>query len=127
MESIAEQTRLLARHHIDTDQQLLSYKQELERQMEQTQQRRRELNKQKRRVSVREDDSQISAVYAEVALCNQSLSALRREVRLCEEIARRSGVLSEKIRRIQRDAQTNRKETKHHEPFRRRSGTGREA
>ena len=127
MESIAEQTRLLARHHIDTDQQLLSYKQELERQMEQIADRRGSLRREKRHVSTKEDKQKQSAIEEEIKCCNQSLSALRREVRLCEEIARRSGVLSEKIRRIQRDAKFNRKETKHHEPFRRRSGTGREA
>ena len=125
LESITNQTRLLARHHIDTDRQLLSYKEGLEQEIERCTEQRRSLCLERRHVSTTGYQQKLAYLAGEIQACNETLSQLRKEVRLCEEIAVRSGVMSANMQRIREDARHDRKETKQHEQFRRRGGTGR--
>ena len=77
-------------------------------------------------MAVKSDPAALAEVKDRIAAISKELSTLRREVRLCDDIARRSGVIREKIQAVRED-ENNRKEMKRDEQFRRRGRTGREA
>ena len=102
MEAIAKETRLLCRNHIDTAQQLLSYKGLLETEMSALLEKRKELYSKSR--SAKDEDTK-SQVKAELSDISKRLSILRKEVKLCEGIAARSDTLKEKLAAIRADEQ----------------------
>jgi len=51
----------------------------------------------------------------------EQLKNLRREVHLCDDIAQRSGVITEKLKAVREDEQNQGKEKQQNEPIRRRS------
>lgn len=127
LDAISEETKLLVRNHIDTAEQLFSYKEGLETKIESLTADRKALYRKQRTVSVKSDDDALGRVKEQITVISKELSALRKEVRLCEDIAIRSGVITEKNRAVREDEQSQGKENKRDEPFRRRSGTGRQA
>lgn len=127
LDAISEETKLLVRNHIDTAEQLFSYKEGLETKIESLTADRKALYRKQRTVSVKSDDDALGRVKEQITVISKELSALRKEVRLCEDIAIRSGVITEKIRAVREDEQSQGKENKRDEQFRRRSGTGRQA
>lgn len=127
LDAISEEARLLARNHIDTAEQLSSYKEGLEAKIESLTADRKALHRKQRTVAVKADEDRLSAVREQITAVSKELSALRKEVRLCDDIAIRSGVIREKIKAVREDEQSQGKENKRDEPFRRRSGTGRQA
>ena len=127
LDAISEETKLLVRNHIDTAEQLSSYKEGLETKIKLLAADRKALYRKQRTVSVKTDDDTLARVKEQITAISRELSALRKEVRLCEDIAIRSGVIKEKIRAVREDEQSQRKENTRDEQFRRRSGTGRQA
>ena len=127
LDAISEEARLLARNHIDTAEQLSSYKEGLEAKIESLTADRKALYRKQRTVAVKADEDRLSAVREQITAVSKELSALRKEVRLCDDIAIRSGVIREKIKAVREDEQSQGKENKRDEQFRRRSGTGRQA
>lgn len=124
MEAIAKETRLLCRNHIDTAQQLLSYKGSLETEMSALLEKRKELYSKSR--SAKDEDTK-SQVKSELSDISKRLSILRKEVKLCEGIAARSDTLKEKLQAVRADEQeTKRKELMKNEYRRRCGGTNRE-
>ena len=126
LEAISEEARLLARNRIDTAGQLSSYQESLNGKIELLTTERKELYRKQRTVAVKSDPAALAEVKDRIAAISKELSTLRREVRLCDDIARRSGVIREKIQAVRED-ENNRKEMKRDEQFRRRGRTGREA
>ena len=124
MEAISEEARLLDRCEIDTAEQLSSYKAELEQRIETASASRSTLYRKQRSAAVRSDEELLASVKAEIAALTAELKKLRKEVKLCEGIALRSGAIQEKIEAIEQDEQT-REEDLRNEQFRRRGGTGR--
>ena len=118
MEAITKETRLLCRNHIDTAQQLLSYKGSLETEMTALLEKRKELYSKSR--TAKDEDTK-SQVKAELSDISKRLSTIRKEVRLCEGIAVRSDTLKEKLATIRADEEQQRKELMKNE-HRRRSG-----
>ena len=88
--------------------------------------KRTELYRRRRTVAVKSDPDMLEAVKAEISTLSGELTTLRREVKLCDDIAMRSGVMREKIRAVREDEKSKGKETTRNEQFRRRGGTGRE-
>lgn len=127
LDAISEETKLLVRNHIDTAEQLSSYKEGLETKIESLTADRKALYRKQRTVSVKSDDEALARVKEQITVISKEMSALRNEVRLCEDIAIRSGVIKEKIKAVREDEQSQGKENKRDEQFRRRSGTGRQA
>lgn len=127
LDAISEEAKLLVRNRIDTVQQLLSYQGGLNRKMEALASRRKNLYRICRTVAVKSDPEKLVEVKEGISTLSKKLSVLRKEVRLCDDIALRSGVIREKIQAVREDEQTQRKERKPNEQFRRCSGTGREA
>lgn len=118
MEMIAKETRLLCCCHIDTAEQLLSYKASLTTEMAELTAKRKGLYSLSRKASGEEKE----AVKAQISEITGRLNTIRKEVRLCEEIEVRSGVLKEKLQTIWTEEQeTKRKELMKNE-HRRRSG-----
>lgn len=124
LNNITQETRLLVTHHIDTTEELLAYRADLNRQAETITASRKQLYKLQRTVAAKEDEGKLAQVKAEISTLSKKLYVLKREMSLCDDIAQRSGVMLEKLKAVRRDENT-RKETDRYEQFRRRSGTGR--
>lgn len=120
MEAISEEARLLARHQIDTAGQLSSYKESVMARIEAVTGERKTLYKKQRTVAVKSDEDALSQVREQIAALTAELKGLRKEVRLCDGIAVRSGVMSEKLNTIEAEEQAKGKETKRDERIRRR-------
>lgn len=127
MDAITKEVRLLAEHRIDTAQQLSSYKSELESRAETLTADRRKLYKQQRTVAVKTDAERTSQVKAQIAVLSKELATIRQEVKLCDDIAIRSGVMKEKIQAVREDSKNQGKESSRDEQLRRRGGAGRQA
>ena len=123
MDAISEEAKLLARCQIDTAEQLSSYQSELEAQIETVTAKRTALYKSQRTVAVQNDPEKLAAVKAEASSLSKELKRLRKEVRLCEDIATRSGAIMEKV--IKAEEFEQEKEEKRDEQLRRRGGTSR--
>ena len=115
MEYIAQETRLLCRHHIDTAEQLFSYQQSLQDEMQNLLAERQELYAQKNHPAAKERLSAIALRLREI----------RKEVRQCDNIAERSQSLKEKLSVIRADEANQRREMNRDGFERRGSGTGR--
>lgn len=120
LDAISQETKLLAVNHIDTAQQLVSYKDSLETKIQALTSQRKELYLSQRTVAVKSDTVKCAAISAEISSISKQLSQLRREVKLCDDIAIRSGVMKEKIRAVRTDMQPERKERTRDDQFRRR-------
>ena len=125
LERISKEARLLARCHIDTDEQLFAYKAAIEEQMQTMTADRKELYRVQRTVAVKADPEKLAEVKNQIASMSKMLGALREEVRLCDDIAARSGVMLEKLNTVREDEKTRRREEYRNEHIRRRGGTGR--
>ena len=125
MEAITQEARLWGRHRIDTAQQLSSYKDGLEAQIDQITAQRKSLYKKQRSVAVKTDEGKAAEVRESISKLSSQLAALRREVKLCNDIALRSGIILEHIQMEKAKEQSVRKEKNEHEQRRRCSGTNR--
>jgi len=115
IQNISKETRLLVKHKIDTAEQLTAYKDGLTHEIIALSGHRKHLRYQAR--SVR-DEEKLPAVKADIAALSTKISELRKDVRLCEDIEKRSVDMKEKIRRAAEDEKNKGKEMSRHEPFR---------
>lgn len=116
LDVITQEARLLAAHRIDTAQQLSSYQSELESRIADVTSQRKQLYRKQRTVAVKSDEAASAEVSTAIATLSKELFQLRREVKLCSDIAARSGILPERIQEIQK---SQRKEQNEHDQFRR--------
>ena len=79
------------------------------------------LYKKQRTVKCQSDPKLAEAVKKEIDGLTEQLKNLRREVHLCDDIAQRSGVITEKLKAVREDEQNQGKEKQQNEPIRRRS------
>lgn len=119
MDAITQETRLLAVHRIDTAEQLSSYQSELEGRIADVTSLRKQLYRKQRTVAVKSDEAASKEVSTAIATLSKELSQLRREVKLCSDIAVRSGVMLEHIQTVRKDEYSQRKEQNEHDQFRR--------
>ena len=125
LEAITQEARLLAVHHIDTAEQLSSYKENLETRIDSLTVQRKHLYRKQRTVAVKSDEAAFQQVKVEIDSLSKELSQLRREVKLCSDIQVRSGIMQEHIKTVREDEQSQRKEQKEHDQLRRCGGTNR--
>lgn len=125
LESITQEARLLAEHRIDTAQQLSSYQGELESRIAAVSDERKQLYRKQRTVAVKSDEVASVEVSTAIATLSKELSQLRREVKLCSDIAVRSGIMLEHIQKVREDENHQRKEKTEHDQFRRCSRANR--
>lgn len=121
LNNISQEVRLLVRHKIDTAEQLSLYKNGLEVQIEKLSAERKALYKKQRTVKCQSDPKLAEAVKKEIDGLTEQLKNLRREVHLCDDIAQRSGVITEKLKAVREDEQNQGKEKQQNELIRRRS------
>ena len=121
LNNISQEVRLLVRHKIDTAEQLSLYKNGLEVQIEKLSAERKALYKKQRTVKCQGAPKLAEAVKKEIDGLTEQLKNLRREVHLCDDIAERSGVITEKLKAVREDEQTQGKEKQQNEHIRRRS------
>ena len=119
LDAITQEARLLAEHRIDTAQQLSSYQRELESRIADVTSQRKQLYRKQRTVAVKSDETVSAEVSTAIATLSRELSQLRREVKLCSDIAVRSGILPERIQKVREDENHQRKEKTEHDQFRR--------
>ena len=123
MDAITKEARLLCRCHIDTAEQLLLYQGSLESEKNELTEQRKGLYSLSRKVSGEEKE----AVKTQISDISKRLGEIRKEVRLCEGIAARSGTLKEKLQTVRAGEQEiKRKELMKNEHRRRCGGTNRE-
>ena len=122
LDAVTQEARLLAANHIDTAQQLSSYKSGLESRVKAVISQRKQLYRKLRTVAVKSDEAASVETSAAITALSKELCQVRREVKLCSDIAMRSGVLPE---RIQEARKTQGKERNEHDQFRRCSRTNR--
>ena len=118
LNNISQEVRLLARHHIDTAEQLALYQKEQEVQITTLSAQRRALQKALRTKPVRDSPEQADAHRAQIRELSERLRALRRELHLCDDIAERSGVMAEKLKVVREDEKNQQKEEQQHEHIR---------
>ena len=94
----------------------------LESRMESVTSQRKQLYRKLRTVAVKSDEAASVEISIAITALSKELCQLRQEVKLCRDIAMRSGVLPE---RIQEARKTQRKEQNEHDQFRRCSRTNR--
>ena len=110
-----EETRLLGRNHIDTAGQLSLYKGQTEEKIAELTDKRQKLRNRLRRCT---DEDEITLVKAKVSGISSELTKLRREVKYCDNIAERSGILKEKLSQIYQNEKLKRKDDRTNEQFR---------
>lgn len=124
--NITKEARLLCGNHIDTAEQLSSYKASLETEIKTLSSDRKQLYKKSHTKGAVSDEARLSEIKCEISAISGRLNILRREVHLCEDIAVRSGVMKEKIKAVREDENFNRKDVSKDDQFRRCSGTNRQ-
>ena len=115
METISKEARLLCKYRIDTQEQLSSYKDGLVSEIERLTTNRKRLRGKVRTIM---DDGEVSNIKSDISIISNRLSELRKEVKLCDGIAARSGEIKDKIRRMNEDEKSQRREMNSHEHIR---------
>ena len=110
MDAIAKETRLLCQYRIDTTEQLFSHQDSIRTEAERITEQRTKLRKQLRRLP---DGEERENIRQEIAGISERLRTIRREVRLCDSIAERSGVIHEKLETIRQENQQKKEMSKH--------------
>ena len=117
--------RLLAKHHIDTAEQLSAFQSGVENRIQEVASSRKVLYRKLRTKPVMQDEEKQAEIKAEISALSGQLKELRREVRLCEDIAIRSQVIQDKMKAAREEEKSQGKEREQDVQFRRRSGTNR--
>lgn len=123
MDDISKEARLLSRNHIDTAEELFSYRSSCEDRLKALTDERNVLFRKRRTVAVKSDDTSRAEVQEQIDSLTSEIKKLRQEVWLCEDIRVRSGVMKDKIKTVREDEKE--KEAKRDEQLRRCGRTNR--
>ena len=116
LDKITAETRLLGRENISTDEQLFSYKESVLSQIENLTDDRTHLRKQLRKNM---SDDELSKVKEQIKTITDKLWTLRKEVGLCDDIAKRSKVIETNIETVRAyEEKQDRKEQNRNDKFR---------
>ena len=119
MKAITKETRLLCHNHIDTAEQLVSYKGSLETEMSGLLLKRKGLYSKSHTAKTDEVKAEVKSELSDIS---KRLSVIRKEVKLCDGIAARSGVMKEKLSTIRAEEQEQQRKELMKNEHRRRSG-----
>ena len=122
---IAE-TRFLGKYKIETVDELTGRKQYAENQIQVLTDQRKDLRNALKRITRKGDTAEIEATKEKISALTDELIKLRKEVKLCDSIAERSGLVKEGLEAIIEQDTSERKEKNQYEHSRRRSGTDRQ-
>ena len=104
-EELTDEARLLSRQRVDTLEQLSAYQSDVEARLVSLTEQRKNLYRKLRTKEALADPARQEQIRAEVSALSAQIKALRREVKLCEDIAARSLSLKEKIRAAREEQQ----------------------
>lgn len=95
IDKFSKQVRLLGRNHIGTDEQLFAFKNKLQEEIEVLSTDRTHLRNEARKVNISDDE--LSGCKTKISVLSDRMKTLRSEVKLCEDIAERSGVIEHNL------------------------------
>ena len=114
LDELTAQTTLLGSHHIENTEQLFSYKASVEADIKALSADRTRLRNEIRKVNI--SDVELSKAKEQISVITDRLRSLRKEVKLCDGIAERSGVLKNNLQSVIADEEkSKRKENRDHE------------
>jgi hypothetical protein len=122
---IAE-TRFLGKYKIETADDLAGRKQYADNQIQVLTDQRKNLRNALKRITRKGDAAEITVTKEKISALTDELIKLRKEVKLCDSIAERSGLVKEGLEAIIEQDTSERKEKNQYEHSRRRSGTDRQ-
>ena len=122
---IAE-TRFLGKYKIETADDLAGRKQYADNQIQVLTDQRKDLRNALKRIKRKGDMKEITETQEKISALTDELIKLRKEVKLCDSIAERSGLVKEGLETIIEQDTSERKEKNQYEHSRRRSGTDRQ-
>ncbi len=105
IDSISEQAKFLHLHGIDSEEQLVAFRINTERQIDALKDERKALLNEKRRASVPEKRS--TYIGKHTSELSTQLKSLRRDVKLCKAVLERSMTISEKQEQLKQPRQNN--------------------
>lgn len=105
IDKISMETRLLARENISTIEQLFSYKESVEKEIDSLVDMRESL---RRNVRKNSDETEISKIKDKISDTTRKIRELRKEITLCDGIAERSKVIDDRLKQIQKDEEKER-------------------
>lgn len=111
LDKYTQEIKLLHTYRLDTDVQLSAFQGQKQQQMEGLIRQRQALRNKLRRTT---EPIQIESLKGEISNLSKQISAIRREVRLCNDIQQRSIQMAEKLKIIHRDEQMQRREELQH-------------
>ena len=115
MDTLIAQTRLLGKNQIETKEQLTAYKTGLTKEIDVICHTRKAVYNRIRRCN---NDDKNTEYKRQIAGLSKQISSLRREVKLCMGILSRSDEMQEKLNKVYREENKQRKEDKNHVPQR---------
>lgn len=114
VDQLSAQVRLLGRENISTSEQLFLYKSKAEDEIKRLVADRTHLRNEIRKVNI--DDDSLSTAKLKISAISDRLSELRRDIRLCNAIAERSGVMQETLATVlAEEEKSKRKENRNYE------------
>ena len=114
LDQLSAQVRLLGRENISTSEQLFLYKSKAMEEIKTLTAHRTHLRNEIRKVNI--DDDSLSTAKLKIEAITKTLSELRKEVRLCDAIAERSGVMQENLTKVlAEEEKSKRKENRSYE------------
>lgn len=122
---LSDEVRLLAKHHIDTAEQLSAFQSGVESRIQEAMSSRKALYRKLRTKPVMQDEEKQAKIKAEISALSGQLKELRREVKLCEDVAVRSQTIRNKMEAAREEEKSKGKEREQDVQFRRRGGTNR--
>lgn len=105
IDKISMETKLLARENISTIEQLFSYKNSIEKEIDSLIDIRGSLRKNVRKNA---DETEISKIKDKISDLTRKIRKLRKEITLCDGIAERSKVNEDRLKQIQKDEEKER-------------------
>ncbi len=107
LDELTAQTTLLGKRHIGDVEQLFSYKQSVEAEIKSLSADRTHLRNEIRKVNV--TDERLLAAKAEISKLSEKLKSLRKEAKLCDGIAERSGVIQHNLEQLQAEEEKSKR------------------
>jgi len=99
LDNIISEAKLLTRRHIDTGEQLLVFQEQVQVELTKLTGERTALRKTLRRTNEEEKP----ALKANISVLSQHITKLRKELTQCDNIAQRSGIMTEKLQTLKRE------------------------
>ena len=101
LDKLTEQVRLLGRESISNAEQLFSFKSKTESEIKSLTADRTHLRNEIRKVNI--DELELSAAKEKISAIGERLKELRKEVKICDAIAERSGIIEERLTKLLAD------------------------